>query len=134
MSTTIVTEETPLQVVRLHMLEITPVEVNILNTLADTNYQYPKITSQLIYFLRYCSTAATLTDLSSLLPDFVQSVKEQHPDPVYVDLFNHLIYDSNRMQHDKLYRITWDGMQLALMKTLRNGKIVIDLYEFEPVK
>jgi hypothetical protein len=49
--------------------------------------------------------------------------------PVYVDEYNHLIYDSNTMETETLYKVSWENNVIALRKN-SSGKV--DFYEFEP--
>lgn len=52
-------------------------------------------------------------------------------EPVYIDDDDRLIYNSNLMEIDKLYKLKWKGNIIALKKT-KEGKI--DFFEFEPDK
>jgi|SRR6188472_1964360 len=52
-------------------------------------------------------------------------------EPVFIDEHDQLIYNSNLMEIDTLYKIKWKGNIIALKKT-KGGKI--DFFEFEPDK
>ena len=103
---------------------------NVVLAASYNNQENHIFASQFVFFLHYDVPKVHPIDISHLLPS-LNTESKGNTEPVYVDDFNRLAYDSNRMEFGKMYKIMWNDNKLGLMKTIRDSKIVIDWYEFE---
>ena len=81
----------------------------------------------------YAEMPAGLADGCEMLPAAITAMTgghntPLHPEPVYVDGDNSLVYNSKMMETGRRYRITWCGEHFVLVK----GAEGVEVYRFDP--